>query len=145
MGQETSRHKRRHTVTVNPSTPYIKTQAQIHGIVNNGNGNVQHNPFANKNKNNCKKPSTISIPTHNAQAYSADFAVPNKMVRSVSTPTFSDHQKITKATRDLNATTPNQHLITVIQPQSNKQTSNITKKKKSSFVLVIYFRCLYCY
>lgn len=116
MGQDSSRHKRRHTVTVNPTTPYIKAQAhQVNGI----NGNHRNQPF---------KPSTIAIPSHHPnglQAYSADFAsAPNKLTRSTSTPTLSDHDKMTKPSIDLNATTPNQHLITTIPPKTQFQTNS---------------------
>ena len=119
MGQDSSRHKRRHTVTVNPAAPYIKTQShQVNGI----NGHLSNN----NNGNKPFKPNNISIPNHpnGIQAYSADFAAPNKLTRSVSTPTLSDHDKLTKPTIDLNATTPNQHLITTIPPKTQFQSNS---------------------
>eukprot|EP00483_Globobulimina_turgida_P013186 UN13210 len=114
MGSEQSRHKRRHTVTINPSTPYIKQPKQSEV----SNGNILNNSNTNGNNNLVYKPSN-GVHVH---AYSVDFS-PYKMIRSVSTPT--------RATIDYNASTPNQHLITSI-PSKIKANSAIIKKKKST-------------
>ena len=106
----------------------MKTQAQVHTI----NGNYH-------NYNNPSKPNSICIPNvhpNGMTPYTADFqtvAAPPMaaMIRSVSTPTFPDHQNITTATRDLNATTPNQHLITTIPPTTQFKSDSVASTQNS--------------
>eukprot|EP01084_Bolivina_argentea_P142706 250675_1 len=115
-------HSRRHTVHTmqQPITiPYIKHVSN------------QSSQQLTPNSNNLIKP---THPTGLTTAHSANFVDlgPNKMTRSISTPTLSEHYKITHATIDKAATTPKQHLITQSSPFAVAADAKPQQKKKSN-------------
>ena len=119
MGSETSRHRRRHTVTAD-SAPYINSTDFNHHDLNGKPSN--HLQIGTNAKSN-----TISVQKQHVHAYSADYGV-NKMIRSASTPHLqSPHIAISAGTIDYNATTLKQNLVTT-------SASNKPSKKKLSFV-----------